>query len=642
MGATLAPGGGAHFRTWAPAARDVLVVAGQAATSVPSGGMPSPAHRLTPLGDGTWAGFVPALSDGDPYLFWVRGPADGSEGFKRDPFARELGCDFPDCPCLLRPAQAYPWHDAGWTPPPFHELVIYQLHVGVFWGARIDPPRYGTFLDVAARIPHLRDLGVNAVQLLPVQEYDGGFGLGYAGLDFFSPEMAYQIEDPSELAAHLETVNRLLAEKGCCPLSQADLASGPNQLKCLVDLCHLNGLAAIFDLVFNHAGGGFDERSLWFYDRQPWGDDNRSLYFTDKGWAGGKVFGYWQDPVRQYLIDNALFWLDEYRVDGIRYDEVTVIHHHGGDRFCRDLTSTLRFAKPGALQIAEYWDGDREFAVTPAPAGLGFDAALGDRLRDALRTVLAEAAAGRTAHLHLDRLREAVLPPPGFPAAWRVVQCLENHDVVRWDYDANRARAPRVPALADPSHARSWHARSRARVATALLLAAPGIPMLFMGQEILEDKPWHDDVRFWSRFLIWWDGAASDPVMADFLRFARDAVRLRRRFPALSGEGVRVPQVHEADRVFVLHRWVEGQGRDVVVVASFNEATLEGYAVEMPHPGRWHEVFNSDVYDHFPNPWAAGNGGSVQADGAPGRTYPHTARITIPASGVVVFAREPG
>jgi 1,4-alpha-glucan branching enzyme len=173
------------------------------------------------------------------------------------------------------------------------------------------------------------------------------------------------------------------------------------------------------------------------------------------------------------------------------------------------------------------------------------------------------------------------------------------------------------------------------------LLTAPGIPMLFMGQEILEDKPWHDDIRFWSQFLIWWDGLSSDRAMPDFLRFVKDLIRLRRRHPALSAEGVRIPQVHERDRVIVMHRWVEGAGRDVVVVASLNETTLDGYSVEMPHAGRWHEVFNSDAYDHFPNPWVAGNAGGISADGPPGRAYPYTARIRIPANGALVFAREP-
>lgn len=133
------------------------------------------------------------------------------------------------------------------------------------------------------------------------------------------------------------------------------------------------------------------------------------------------MFAYWNDGVRQFLIDNARFFLEEYRTDGIRYDEVTVMHHHGGDRFCRDLAATLRYLKPAAIQIAEYWDWDRAFPVTSVPSGLGFDAALGYRLRDALRGALAEASTGAEAHVHLDRVAEALLPPPGFPAAWRVV-----------------------------------------------------------------------------------------------------------------------------------------------------------------------------------------------------------------------------
>jgi 1,4-alpha-glucan branching enzyme len=167
------------------------------------------------------------------------------------------------------------------------------------------------------------------------------------------------------------------------------------------------------------------------------------------------------------------------------------------------------------------------------------------------------------------------------------------------------------------------YARSRSRVATTLLLTAPGIPMLFMGQEILEDKPWHDDVRFWSQFMTWWDGLSVDRSMRDFLRFTQDLIQLRRRYLALCGEGIRVPQVHNHDRIIVVHRWLEGEGRDLLVVASFNEVTLDGYPVDLPWPGRWQEVFNSDVYDHFPNPWVTGNGGSVFADDSAGKQYPY-------------------
>lgn len=640
MGATIVTGG-TTFRTWAPTAQDVYVVTDPSATSSWSQWKPDPADRMTPLDDDTWAGFVPGIGDGDPYLFWIRGPVGGTAGFKRDPYARELAVQppFPNCPCLVRPAHSFPWHDAGWLPPAFHDVIIYQLHVGVFWGISLSPLRYGTFLDVVGRIPYLRDLGVTAIQLLPIQEYDGDFGLGYAGLDYFSPEMAYQIEDSSVLGQRLATVNTLLAQQGQPPVTYADLVSGPNQLRCLIDLCHLNGLAVIFDLVFNHAGGGFDDRSLWFYDRQPYGDDRRSLYFSGAEWAGGKVFDYSSPAVRQFLIDNSHFWINEYHVDGIRYDEVTVIHEKGGDGFCRDLTGTIRYVNGRALQIAEYWGWDRAFPVTSTPGGLGFDAALADGVRIALRTVLAEASAGADAHVSLNRLRDALYKPVAFPAAWCAVQHIENHDVVRWDYDKMRAREPRVPALADPSNPRSWYARSRARVVSTLLLTAPGIPMLFMGQEILEDKPWHDDIRYWSQFLIWWDGLTLDQSMKDFSRFMQDLIHLRRQYPALRGEGIRIPQVHEDDRIIVMHRWVEGEGKDIVIVASFAETTRDSYPVQMPFAGKWREIFNSDFYDHFPNPWVAGNAGSIHADGPPGDIYPYTASFRVPANGAVIMAR---
>jgi 1,4-alpha-glucan branching enzyme len=645
MGATVVPGG-ATFRTWAPNARDVFLMSDPAVLATPPAGWrPGATDRLTPLGDGTWAGFAAGMGEGDPYLFWIDGA--GSAGPKRDPYARELGPGFPRCACLVRDPARYPWHDAGWHPPEFRDLILYQLHIGTFWAVdeagHDQRRRYGRFLDLVEKIPYLVALGVTAIQPLPIQEYDGDFGLGYAGLDYFSPEMAYQVHDPAELQRHLARVNALLAARGAAPLALADLVPGPNQLKCVVDLCHLHGIAVLFDLVYNHAGGGFDDRSLAYYDRQPqgndWSQDRRSLFFGNGGWAGGLVFDYASDFVRQLLIDNARFFLDEYRIDGIRYDEISVVSNFGGDRFCRDLAATLRRHRPEAIQIAEYWNWDRARAVSPPPDGLGFDAALADGLRDALRAVVAQAAAGREAMLDLDRLAAALQRPPAFPDAWRADQCLENHDVVRWDYGALAPRAPRIAALADPSNARSWYARSRARVATTLLLTAPGIPMLFMGEEFLEDKPWHDDVANWAQFLIWWEGLDEDAAMRDFLRFTTDLVHLRRAEPALRGEGIGVPQRHNLDRVLVMHRWVEGDGRDVVVVASFNETTLSDYRVELPFAGRWREVFNSDVYDHFPNPLVAGNGGAVEAGAPPGRVYPATARLTIPANGAVVLAR---
>src|SRR5208337_2170987 len=135
-----------------------------------------------------------------------------------------------------------------------------------------------------------------------------------------------------------------------------ELRPGVNQLKCLIDLAHLHGVAVIFDLVYNHAGGGFDPQSLYFYDRFPNGNQNNSLYFTEGGWAGGLVFAYWNANVRQFLIDNASAFMKEYRIDGVRCDGVREISDNrpGGFNFCKDITSALRFIRPSAIQIAEY------------------------------------------------------------------------------------------------------------------------------------------------------------------------------------------------------------------------------------------------------------------------------------------------
>jgi len=420
-----------------------------------------------------------------------------------------------------------------------------------------------------------------------------------------------------------------------------DLRPGINQLKCVVDLAHLHGIAVVFDLVYNHAGGGFDDASLYFFDGLARGDQNDSLYFTDQGWAGGLVFAFWNANVRQFLIDNASAFLKEYRIDGIRYDEVRVISNNRPDgvTFCQDMTSTVRFIRSSAVQIAEYWEWDRAFPVTPRPSGLGFDSALGDGFRDAARALLTQAAGGQTAQLQLDAVAAGFSTPPGYSARWRIVQCLENHDLVYFGHDG----AARIAALADPADRRSWYARSRNRAAAALLFAAPGIPALFMGQEILEDKLWSDDEKDHPGYLIWWQGLEADPVMSDYRRFMGDLVALRRREPALSAEGVRVSRSNNFDRVIVIHRWVAdgGPGQDIVAVVSFDERPKFDYHVGLPSGGKWAELFNSDVYDNsFPNPAPTGNGGSVWADRVPLDGFGQSAAIAIPPNGALFLKVE--
>jgi 1,4-alpha-glucan branching enzyme len=225
----------------------------------------------------------------------------------------------------------------------------------------------------------------------------------------------------------------------------------------------------------------------------------------------------------------------------------------------------------------------------------------------------------------------SALYPPAFDHAWRAVTSVENHDLVL------AGRNPRIPVLADSSDPRSWYARSRSRVATALLLTAPGIPQLFMGQEFLEDRPW--DVLPDGPNLLSWDGLAADRSMSDHLRFTRDLIRLRRTLPALRGDAVRAFYQSDGDRVLAYHRWLEDAGQDVIVVASLAEGTKYGYELGFPAAGFWTEVFNSDAYDHWVNPLVAGNKGGVHAGEKPLHGFVASASIVIPANSVVVFAR---
>ncbi len=637
-GATL-DADGAAFRLWAPEADAVYlhgIFGGQVFDQLTDDRLMQKDAR------GYWTGYQDGARDGDRYRFWVKGK--GSSGHKRDPRARELDPEnFPDSFSILR-AAGFPWHDEEFVTPDFSDMIVYQLHVGTF--ASIKPGVCSTFLDAALKIPYLADLGINVLQPLPIDEQEANPSMGYGGADLFSPDFPYIAR--ADLPAYIAKLNALYAAKQKSGLALADIQSGTGQLKALVDLCHVHGIAVIFDVVYNHAGGfsvdgRFDDNCLYYMDRRTnRGDNNDSLYFTDQDrGTGGLAFALWNDEVARFLLDNARYLLDEFHADGFRYDEISTLISTGqgsGWEFCRALTSNLRGFRNRILQNAEFWPG--RFADIPASAapviaqaeagGMGFDVVQHDGLRGALRGAVGAASGGANAFVPMSAIVSA-LYPRGFDHGWRAVTCVENHDLVL------SGRDPRLPVLADPSNPRSWYARSRSRVATAILLTAPGIPQLFMGQEFLEDRPW--DVLPTGPNLLSWDGLDAS-ARRDHLRFTRDLIRLRRDLPALRGDNVRAFFCSDHDRVIAWHRWREDSGDDVIVVASFAETTRSGYEIGFPYPGLWRERFNSDVYDNFVNPIVAGNGGSVVAGSGGLHGFAASAAIVIPANGVLVFVRR--
>jgi 1,4-alpha-glucan branching enzyme len=628
MGGTLVSGG-ATFRVWAPRATAVYLC-GDFNSWPKDGGL-----LLEQIGGGHWAGFVPGLQEGDEYLFYVDGL--GSKGYKRDPRARELTFTppFPQSNCVLRDPALFPWHNTGFRTPAFNDLMIYQLHVGTFSIASGNPN--GHFLDVVSKLPYLASLGINAIEPLPVTEAANYPSLGYNGTDLYSPEQEYGDADDAAVEQCFAVANSLLAQRGQTPYpSSAVLNGSANQLRMMVDLCHVHGIAVLFDVVYGHGGGGFDDASLWFMDRMTNGNLNNSLYFTDQAVSAGQAFAYWNDDVRQLLIDNATLFYEEYRVDGFRFDQVSDIDSHGGWPMCQNMTDTLHFLQPAGPLVSEYWPVDGAVLNPTASGGAGFDATWNDQVRDAVRGAIGQSTGGAMASVSMDSIASALQYTPT-SERWQCVQYIEDHDIL-W---VGHAWQPRIPALADSNDHRSWYARSRSRVATGLVLTAPGIPMIFMGQEFLEDKPWSDNAGAGDD--IWWDGAnGADQSMVNHLHFTSDLIALRRRQPALRGEGLNVFHVHNQNRIVAFQRWVEGAGRDVVVVASLNESTLWSYDIGFPGSGQWLEVFNSDVYDNWMNPWVAGNGGAILANGGPMQGLPASATIVIPANGILVFARDAG
>jgi len=645
MGATLVAGGGATFRTWAPRASAVYLNGTFGGTQYTT---QTDDLLLSKDATGYWTGFMQNAQEGDLYHFWVTGA--GSSGYKRDPYARQLATDapFPTCSCIIRSGTGYPWHDASFVTPDFSNMIVYQLHIGTY--AITQPGIASTYLDMIGKIPYLVALGINVLQPLPVDEVETDPSLGYDGADYFSPDFPYVVTDPSALTQYLVTINGLLQAKSLSPLALNDIVSGPAQLKALVDLCHVYGIAVAFDVVYNHAGGFNpnnrpDDQCIYFFDRAVTGNNNNSLYFTDQDrGTGGLSFALWNNDVRQFIINNASYYIQELHADGFRYDEISDLISMNGDSgwsFCCNLTNTLRYIQPRLLQNAEFWPGEvgnypkssQSIVTAVADGGAGFDVLQHDGLRSAVRTAVQAASYGQQSAINFDSIAGA-LYPGGFAHAWQTVPCVENHDIVKVNTDQ------RIPFLADSADRRSWYARSRSRFATGILLTAPGIPQLFMGQEFLEDKQWSWDPTA-SDNLLYWDGlnSGTDVAMVNHLRFTQDLIRLRWNHPALRGDNVNPFHVHDANRVLAFHRWLEGTGQDVVVVATLSETTWYNYNVGFPGPGAWAEVFNSDVYDNWVNPIVAGNGGGITASGPPMHGFSASASIVIPANGFVVFAR---
>jgi len=338
----------------------------------------------------------------------------------------------------------FAWSDRGWRGLPLAGSILYELHVGTF------TPE-GTFEAAIERLPHLVDLGVDAVELMPVAEFSGRRGWGYDGVDLFAPHHAY---------------------------------GGPDGLRRFVDACHGYGMGVVLDVVYNHlgpAGNYLPEFGPYFSERHRtnWGP---AINFDGPG----------SDEVRRFVVDNATMWLRDYHIDGVRLDAVHAIVDDSARHLLTELSEEVEalatiLGRPLFL-IAESDLNDPRFVRSREAGGHGLDAAWADEWHHALHAVLTGERSGYyedfgSIELLAKALRQAWVydgtwsphrgrhhgGSPGGLWGHQFVVCTQNHDQV-----GNRAVGERLPALAGTGPS---------KVAAALLLTGPFTPMLFQGEE---------------------------------------------------------------------------------------------------------------------------------------------------------------
>jgi 1,4-alpha-glucan branching enzyme len=539
MGTILYPGG-VTFRVWAPFASSVFA-AGTFNKWSDTG------NPFASEGNGYWSVDVPGAKIGDEYQFVIR---NGNQLlWHKNPYASEVVNSSGNA---IIHDPAFDWTGEDFLMPPRNELVIYEMHVGSFNDTAGEGP--GTFDEIVPKLPYLHDLSINAIEIMPVLEFPMSFSWGYNPSDPFAVESAL---------------------------------GGPQGLQRFVKAAHALGIAVILDVVYNHFGPG--DLDLWRFDGWSDWNHNAGIYFYDNDrshtdWGATRP-DYGRPEVRQYLRDNALFWLNKYHLDGLRFDSVTNIRSGNG----RDLPDgwsllqwihdEIRSTQPWKITIAEDLQNNEWITKGTGAGGAGFssqwDAAFVHPIRDA---VIAQSDSDR----NLYAVRDALYHRYNSDAEQRVIYT-ESHDEVANGH-------ARVPEEIWPGNAGSWFSRKRSTLGAALVFTAPGIPMIFQGQEFLEDEYFRDSAP-----LDW----AKLDTYPGINALYRDLIRLRRNWfnqtRGLRGQRINVHHVNNIDKVIAFHRWENGgPGDDVVIVANFGNRSYDSYALGFPQAGVWRVRFNSD------------------------------------------------
>lgn len=504
------------------------------------------------------------------------------------------------------------------------DLVLYELHVGSLgFGER----RPGDFGDTLAFLDHLVDLGVNAIELLPVAQFEGDEGWGYGTSHYLAMEFT---------------------------------AGGRDQLKYLVKACHQRGIAVILDVVYNHYKQERADRAEWMYDSNA---HDRNIYYWYEGSPrdypdpmGGYVDNdstgfaprYHEEMVRKLFISSAVSLVTEFHIDGLRVDQTTSMHLYNrlhadgravgranqlGQRLLRELSRTLRMVNPNVVLIAEDHSGWYQVTEDVDQGGLGFDAAwyaqyyhhlVGDPddrgVQDA--RLIKMAGYGDDRPLAMDYFAGALAH-----SGHKKVVYHESHDEAGNARGTHRTLVTAVNGASLFGETRRF-AEARCRLAAGLTMFSAGTPMFLMGEEVgaIQDLIYNRVAEGKVDFAGGRAGAGAKMFVC-----YRDMIRLRLEREALRSREIEVLSTDRDRRLVSFLRW---HGPDaLLVVATLSNRPLQRLVLEHPRLGGadWKEIFNSDAELY--------GGDGVGNYGATLRAEAGRLLLAVPANGVVVFVR---
>lgn len=531
--------GGTSFRVWAPNVNSANV-AGQF-----NNWSPTQAAMVAEPG-GWWSLDLRGANAGQEYKFVFK---KGTNTFwKNDPYGRQIVNSIGNNVILNH--GAFNWTNGAFSTPSWNEMVIYEMHIGTFNDSPGGGP--GTFQSAIARLDSLQDLGVNAIHVMPVQEFPGDFSWGYNGSHQFAVETAY---------------------------------GGPTNFKAFVNAANQRGIAVFLDVVHNHYGP--NDLDLWRYDS--WSTNNGGgIYFYNDSRAntpwGDTRPDYGRPEVRQFIRDNQMEWANEYRVSGFRWDStVNMRRTNLGDNpdgwgLLQTLNNDLDATQPWKLNIAEDLQSDSWITRPTSQGGAGFDTQWSNYVHTMRSQITPSTDSSRNMFTVRDLITENFNGNP-----FQRIIYTESHD-------ENANGKQRVTSTIDSASPAGYFAQKRSTLGAAVTLTAPGIPMLFQGQEILEDG-WFTDTD-----PVDWSKATTH---AGIRQLYKDLITLRRNrngtSAGLTAANVNVHHINDGAKVIAFHRWKNGGANDdVIVIANFKNQTWSGYRVGLPRTGSWRVLFNSD------------------------------------------------